>query len=306
MIEMNHSLRIAENTACRYRSIRENGIRVIWELTGRCNLHCRHCFADVTPIYKQSEQELTTTEALKIATQFDTVPVAKVMITGGEVFVRDDIECIIQAIRQAQKNIVIDITTNALLLDDNRIARLQALGVNELSVSIDGPKAIYQSVRGNNADYERLIYNIRQLIARGIYVDGIMVLNRLTIDALEATVSDAERIGLSSLTVANLEQLPHSNFPYEQLCLSDSEIADSLQRVERLRYLYDGKLVVRTTGFINCVGAGRCNNKSIVAIDRNGMYRHCLNVYTPEDLRLDSRVITFQSAIDKLNNQLNM
>ena len=45
MNRKNESLRITEDVQCRYRALQKNGVRLIWELTGRCNLHCRHCFA---------------------------------------------------------------------------------------------------------------------------------------------------------------------------------------------------------------------------------------------------------------------
>ncbi len=301
MKETNYSLRLAENAVCRYRPISGNGIRVIWEITGRCNLHCKHCFASVVPASKLNELELTTIEALRIINQFDTIPIAKVMLTGGEVFVRNDIEYIIQAIRQKGKGIVIDITTNALLLNDNRINKLRALNVDELSISLDGPKEVYHRVRGINADYDRLIDNILKLTSNEIHVDGIIVLNRLTVDALEETVNIAAQLGLSSLTIANLETLPHSSFDYESLCLPDSQIVNSLRKIEVLKQAYREKLVIRTIGFIECAGAGHCNNKSIIAIDRNGMYCHCLNVYLPNDLRIDSRTTTLKSAFIQLN-----
>lgn len=301
MKESNHSLRLAENSVCRYRPISGNGIRVIWEITGRCNLHCKHCFASVSPVLKLNDRELTTMEAFRIIDQFDTIPIAKVMLTGGEVFVRNDIESIIKAIRQKGKDIVIDITTNALLLDDNRINKLKELNVDELSISLDGPKEVYRSVRGANADYDRLIDNIMELISNNIHVDGIMVLNRLTMDTLEETVSIAAQLGLSSLTIANLETLPHSNFDYESLCLSDGQIENSLKKVEILKQAYGDKLVIRSVGFIECAGAGHCSNRTIIAIDRNGMYCHCLNVYLPNDLRIDSRTTTLESAFTQLN-----
>lgn len=299
---MNYSLRIAENAACCYRAISGNGIRLIWEITGRCNLHCIHCFAAVSPVNSTVEKELTTEQALNIIEQFDFVNVAKVMLTGGEVFVRDDIEYIIDAIKKKRQDIVVDITTNAILLDDARIGRLKKMGVNELSVSFDGPKDVYQSIRGTNVDYEHLIYNIQQLLLSGICVDGIMVLNKLTMGKLEKTINDAAGLGLSSLTIANLVKLPHSVFSYEQLSLSNEDINKCMRRIEELKNEYSDKLVLRSVGFVNCPGADRCQESKIIAIDRNGMYCHCLNDYAEDDLRLDSRIETLQSSFEKINN----
>ena len=58
--------------------------------------------------------------------------------------VRKDLECIVEYMRHKNKDIVIDITTNALLLTDETIKTLQACGIDEISVSLDGPEAVYK------------------------------------------------------------------------------------------------------------------------------------------------------------------
>lgn len=302
---MNHSIRVEENSACRYRRITGGGIRVIWELTGRCNLKCRHCFASVYPEARKVSTELTTEEALAIIRQFNDLPVAKVMLTGGEVFVRNDIISIIQTIRETGKQLVIDITTNALLVTESMIDELLMNNVDELSISLDGTEEVYHKVRGANTDFNRLLKNIRMLVRKGISVDGIMVLNKLTYEGIDKTVELAASLGLSSFTIANLEVLPHSNFDYESLKLSNSDLALCLQCIELLKKRYRDKLIIRTTGFINCCGLSACPNDEIIAIDRDGMYCHCLNVYNPNDLRLDSRMVALKDAMKIINTTMH-
>jgi len=298
---MHSSLRIEENSVCRYRKIDGDGIRVIWELTGRCNLKCRHCFASVTSEKNLSAKELNAQEAISVIEQFKDAKVAKVMLTGGEVFVRDDIMQIIRAIRERCKDIVIDITTNALLINNDVISELKKAMVDELTISLDGPEKVYHMVRGKKANYEHLLTNIRMLVNKGILVDGIMVLNKLTYAHIEETVTLAANMGFSSFTIANLEQLPHSNFDYEGIKLTSEELEKSIQNIEILKNKYRESLIIRTTGFINCFGVKTCTNKSIVAIDRNGMYCHCLNVYENNEIRLDSRKIPLKEAIRIIN-----
>lgn len=306
MNRKNESLRITEDVQCRYRTLQKNGVRLIWELTGRCNLHCRHCFAAVASAGASSARELTTKQAFSVIDQFRELPVAKVMLTGGEVMVRKDLECIVEYMRHKNKDIVIDITTNALLLTDETIKTLQACGIDEISVSLDGPEAVYKNVRGKNADYGKLLHNIQRLCDSGIHVDGIMVLNRLTAETIEETIDLACRLGLSSFTISNLDVLPHSDFDYEGLRLTPEEIEKSLRQIDRLREIYAQKLILRTTGFTgtDCSGKQICTNKNILAINRNGMYCHCLNAYTPEEDFLDSRSVTLGSAFEYFNGRI--
>lgn len=205
------------------------------------------------------------------------------------------------------KDIVIDITTNALLLTDETIKTLQACGIDEISVSLDGPEAVYKNVRGKNADYGKLLHNIQRLCDSGIHVDGIMVLNRLTAETIEETIDLACRLGLSSFTISNLDVLPHSDFDYEGLRLTPEEIEKSLRQIDRLREIYAQKAhsenhrdLPAQTVPVNQI----CTNKNILAINRNGMYCHCLNAYTPEEDFLDSRSVTLGSAFEYFNGRI--
>lgn len=301
MNDASRSIRISENVACNYRAINSDKIRVIWELTSRCNLHCKHCFAAVKKVNACCERELSTEEALLIIKQFKSIDVGKVMLTGGEVFVRKDITKIVQAIRSIDGNIIIDITTNALLLDDYMIGCLQEVGVNELSVSIDGPRSVYQSVRGKQASFDRLIRNIHRLVECGFHVDGIMVLNQLTAPSMEETIQMADELKLASLTISDLERLPHSDFDYDALCLSAEQKTECLARLAKLQMVYMNRLAIRTIGFTSCPGAERCVNNRIMAIDRDGFYRRCLNKYSETDNRLDSRSVPLSDALALLN-----
>lgn len=181
------SIRKDENTACCYRQINNNGVRVIWEVTGRCNLRCVHCFANISNDL-ENKNELTTEEAFNIIDKFNLINVGKVMITGGEPLMRKDFIKIINRIRKCNKDIVIDITTNGLLLNNNLINELLLSSVDELSISLDGPEIVYKRIRGENSDFKKLIGNIKQLINNKIKVDGIMVLSKLNLDYIEETI----------------------------------------------------------------------------------------------------------------------
>lgn len=283
------SLRVCEDASCRYRAINGDRVRIIWELTSRCNLHCRHCFVNVSPCTKLVNDELTTHEVSHIIDQLDSIPVGKIMLTGGEIFVRDDIEFIIKRIREKCKDIVIDITTNALLLDKNKIYSLRDLEIDEFSVSLDGPRDVYQKIRGAQVDYTKLISNIRELIFVGINIDGIMVLHKLTASTIEQTIITAIELGMSSFTVANLEKLPHSKFYYNDLCISSDDIYEARLFIDQLKIKYEKDIAIRTIGFIKCGGYKNCTNNKILSIDRRGKYCHCLNEYGEHDVRLDSR-----------------
>jgi len=290
----------AENSSCYYRKIENNAVRLIWEITGRCNLNCVHCFANVNSDAGFSKNELTTSEALHIIEQFKDINVGKVLLTGGEPLLRKDIELIIQNIRKQSDDIIIDLQTNGLLINDNLIACLKENAVKELSISLDGPQNTYRRVRGQNVDFQKLLKNIENLTALGIIVSCAMVLNKETIDTLEETIELAKSVGVSCLTIANLVRIEISNFDYESLKITEQQKNDVFAKVHSLQDKYRDNPVVRTIGFQACTDSDNCPNRNIIAINRNGMYLRCLSTYKEGYSLLNSRDYSLKEAHEML------
>ena len=296
----NNSVRRIENSSCCYRAIKGGAIRLIWELTGRCNLNCHHCFANVNGVNSENN-ELTTKEALSIVSQLYNVGIRKVMLTGGEPFLRRDLLQIISAIRNQSRDIIIDITTNALLLNHEMIAALKENMIDELSISFDGTEPTYKTVRGAHADYKQLVNNIELLLSIGIKVDGILVLTKETLPTLFDTLSLAADIGFSSFSISKLMQLPHSNFDFSGLSLPTKQLQDTLEKIYQYQELFENKMIIRTVGFTSCAGYN-CANTDIIAINRDGIYMRCLNHCNKEYPLLDSRKVSLKYALKKLNS----
>jgi MoaA/NifB/PqqE/SkfB family radical SAM enzyme len=81
------SERLSINELCCYRNILNNKKRLIWEITSKCNLSCKHCF-----INTNLNKDISFQECLKIIDMLKKNKMfGKVMITGGEPFIREDI-----------------------------------------------------------------------------------------------------------------------------------------------------------------------------------------------------------------------
>ena len=61
---------------------------VVWNVTQRCNLRCRHCYAAGTP---DAARELTTAECLRAIDGFADFGCPVVLFSGGEPFMRPDL-----------------------------------------------------------------------------------------------------------------------------------------------------------------------------------------------------------------------
>ena len=108
-----------------------------WETTRRCNLACLHCRAAANA--GPYPGELTTAEGLALLDDLATMGQPVVILTGGEPLLRDDIfELAAHGHGQGLRMVM---AVNGTLLTPQIAARLKEVGIQRLSISIDGASA---------------------------------------------------------------------------------------------------------------------------------------------------------------------
>ncbi len=139
---------------------------VVYEATMRCNLRCQFCYVgDLLNGDGQWRQELPL-DTLRRA--FPRHAGLEVSLTGGEVFVRKDIEQVLGLFREKGYTCGY-LTTNATLIDEARARALADLAragfLKHVSVSIDGPADLHDAARGVKGTFERAAAGLRRLQA---------------------------------------------------------------------------------------------------------------------------------------------
>jgi len=114
----------------------------VWEITDRCNLRCVHCECAAG---EPRPDELTTAEALALCDDLAALGTRKVNLSGGEPFLRRDWPDIVERLKSHE--IEVFLVTNGLPFTERIAARCVALGVDWISVSIDGLMATHDSIR---------------------------------------------------------------------------------------------------------------------------------------------------------------
>lgn len=151
-----------------------------WAVTGRCNMHCRHCYMNA-PSGKVAE--LDYKDIVRLIDQFQAANVMAVSLTGGEPFVRDDIMDIIRLITKKRIRLM-DIYSNGTLIDDNILASLKMLEVFPVfRISFDGC-GTHDNIRGSSGMEEHVIETIRRIRRYGFEVAVTTSVQRVNIDKL--------------------------------------------------------------------------------------------------------------------------
>lgn len=139
---------------------------VIWNLTRRCNLKCRHCYtvsADVDfPGELSHEQAMQTLEDLG---QFN---VPALILSGGEPLDRRDLFTIAARARKLVRYLAL--STNGTKIHGETADQVAEIGFGYVGISIDGIGATNDWFRGVKGAFADALRGVRELKKRNVKV----------------------------------------------------------------------------------------------------------------------------------------
>jgi len=176
--------------------------RVSLVLTARCNLACKHCLRESSPLLR-GEGELSTERVLRLMEELDSNGATSIQLSGGEVTVRKDILEIVDYTRRLRSHV--QFLTNGFVLRPGLIevlAEVQAAKKQGFFVhlSLDGgTPATNDWLRGARA-YSRTLSAMESLSKAGVTVVVESCLTPRNIGELELIANLCLDRGVSQLT----------------------------------------------------------------------------------------------------------
>lgn len=166
---------------------------VTLELTQKCNEKCMHCYA-IKDNNRDCIGELSTLELKGIIDELREIGCLYLVLTGGEALFRKDFFDIYEYARD--NDFVVDIYTNGLLLDGEKIDRICSRY----------PRAVYLSIYSMNADMhdhitrvqgslKKTVHAVRTLRNRGINVVINITVFTINANDYSEVIKFAEEIG---------------------------------------------------------------------------------------------------------------
>lgn len=139
-----------------------------FELTSRCNLQCSMCYI-CQPASNQNikHKELSAVQWVQLAKEARDIGLLYVTLTGGEVFLREDLKKIYEEFMKL--GFVIQIYTNGTLINQEIVSWLKSLPPSKVSITLYGAsRDTYEKVTGYAEGYDRTIRAIDYLLAAGV------------------------------------------------------------------------------------------------------------------------------------------
>ncbi len=169
---------------------------VLWDLTNRCNLRCRHC---VVSAGQCTEGELSTDECYDLIDQLKKFGVQMLVLSGGEPLIRCDFFEIAEY--AVQQGLELQIATNAALVTEETAKRLASIHAST-QVSLDGATAeVHDDFRQVPGTWKRTLQGIHHLVQAGVPVMIAATVTKANIDQIPTLYDLAAELGAQTFRI---------------------------------------------------------------------------------------------------------
>ncbi len=178
-------------------------LMVVWNLTWRCNLRCRHCYQDAGPLRSgQHLGELTLEQKLEVVEQIANSMVPTLSFSGGEPLMDPHFWKVAEAARS--RGIYLSLNTNGTLITDEVAARLADLEFAYAGISLDAPTSeIHDEFRGVSGSWQRTVEGIKRLSSTSVSTVLSFTVTRQNYQLLPQVFALASELGVDKVMVYN-------------------------------------------------------------------------------------------------------
>ncbi len=207
--------------------------RVIYNVTAKCNLHCRHCYAAEL----QGGVELSTDEALGVVEEVarcfgkDT----KLIFSGGEPLLREDVYDLIE--HASRLGLRASLATNGTLITEQVAEKLRKSGLTEVSISLDAASPeIHDQIRGQG-NFEKALEGLKACRRAGLEILIDPCVFSFNVEQVLELLGLAEELGAKGLRIFHYIPMGRGKHELPSAQLTTDKYSEWLQRLynEQLR-----------------------------------------------------------------------
>ncbi|MEM1766534.1 MAG: radical SAM protein [Candidatus Bathyarchaeia archaeon] len=172
---------------------------IVWDYTRRCNLKCKHCYANAS---SKSSHELNTNEAIEVVNQLADFGVVALAFSGGEPLVRKDFFKV--AKHAIDSGLYVSLATNGTLINKQIARELKKIGLNYVEISVDGSiPEVHDEFRGINGAFERALKGLKNCIEEGLCASIAVTATKYNLKEVPAILKLAEEVGAKRFALFN-------------------------------------------------------------------------------------------------------
>jgi radical SAM protein with 4Fe4S-binding SPASM domain len=241
---------------------------VLFELTNKCNLKCRHCY-----MVRDDSIELSSDEVMDIIDQLVDIGTYYLGFTGGEIFTRDDLFDILKYAKS--KGFVLSLLTNGTLITPEQIEEIKKLKPSSFEISLYGSTAnTHDNITRIKGSFEKTMETVEAIIRNNMKVTIKTPLMNLNIRELDDIAAVCKVLGVKHRMNPGIVPARNGSKSPLQYDLSDEDLKSYLSNhdLNVLSYLYERDFTQR---FICTAG------KALCGITASGIVYPCIMMPIP-------------------------
>jgi pyrroloquinoline quinone biosynthesis protein E len=213
-------------------------LALIAELTHRCPLHCVYCSNPLA--LNARSNELSTDAWRKVFTQAAELGVLQADFTGGEPLARPDIVELVSAARAA--GLYVNLITSGLPLDEARLEKLVAAGLDHFQLSFQGARPEIASEISGTTSHAQKLRVLEWLRDYRVAVTLNFVIHRRNMDQIPEMLAIAEASCATRVEFANVQYYGWAFANRESLLPTRQQLGLSLQILKEAQERLRGKM----------------------------------------------------------------
>lgn len=173
---------------------------VVWNMTRRCNLRCRHCY--IAAEDKPFEGELTTQEAKAFLSDLAEYKIPVVLFSGGEPLLREDFYELGKF--ASDLNLRAVVSTNGTLITKEAAKKMVHAGFKYIGVSLDGLESTHNKFRGVKDAFKNSVAGIKNALEAGLNCGVRFTITRYNYEELEDVLNYVAKEGIPRFCMYHL------------------------------------------------------------------------------------------------------
>jgi len=179
-----------------------NSFHLQWHITERCNLACKHCYFDkrflknelsLNQLFVVFDGYINLLEKWKLPRK-----ASRISITGGEPIIRDDFFDFLEKYYQNREKTRCGILTNGILLDDEKITKLERFKIDYAQVSLEGMREKNDEIRGKGT-FKKIVRVAKLLVKSGITINISITVTKQNLRDIPLLIELAKKLRVNNL-----------------------------------------------------------------------------------------------------------
>jgi AdoMet-dependent heme synthase len=195
------------------------------DLTHRCPLSCKHCYLGGNA----KTAELSLAQHIELLDQLASLGAFGVLYSGGEIFLRQDLEDIISHAKN--KGFIVNLKTSGFLCTPARLDTVVKLGVAGVDVSLYShlPET-HDKVTGLDDSFRRAVDTLLALDGR-VKAQAVVTLLKGFEEDPRPVETGLKALGISKILFNELAEISCDGYPLDSLWISEQAIENHWRHI---------------------------------------------------------------------------